>query len=46
MTDWGFFRHYWVVVKLVLTTPAIIAMLVHIEPARSARGDSNDVAGR
>ncbi len=36
VTDWGVFRHYWVVVKLVLTTPAIILMLVHIEPVRRA----------
>ena len=36
VTDWGFFRHYWVVVKLALTTPAIILMLVHIEPVRRA----------
>jgi hypothetical protein len=36
VTDWGLFRHYWVVVKLVLTTPAIILMLVHIEPVRRA----------
>jgi hypothetical protein len=36
MTDWGLLRHYWVVVKLLLTTPAIILMLVHIQPVRRA----------
>jgi hypothetical protein len=36
VTDWGFVRHYWVVVKLLLTTPAIILMLVHMQPVRHA----------
>ena len=36
VTDWGLFRHYWVAVKLVLTTPATILMLVHVEPVRRA----------
>jgi hypothetical protein len=38
ISDWGLFRHYWVVVKLLLTTPAIVLMLVHIEPVRRAAG--------
>lgn len=36
VTDWGLFRHYWVAIKLVLTIPAIILMLVHIESVRRA----------
>lgn len=36
VTDWGLFRHYWVVVKLLLTTLAVILMLVHIQPVRRA----------
>jgi hypothetical protein len=36
VTDWGFLRHYWVVVKLLLTTPAIVLMLAHIQPVRRA----------
>lgn len=36
VTDWGLFRHYWVVVKLLITTPAVILMLVHVQPVRSA----------
>ena len=36
VTDWGLFRHYWVVVKLLLTTPAVILMLVHIRPVGRA----------
>lgn len=35
-TDWGLFRHYWVVVKLLLTVPAVWLMLVHIRAVRSA----------
>ena len=35
-TDWGLLRHYWVVVKLLLTIPAVWLMLVHVEPVRYA----------
>ena len=31
-TDWGLFRYYWIVVKLLVTVPAIILMLVHMQP--------------
>jgi hypothetical protein len=31
-TPWGLFRHYWVVVKLVLTVVATILLLVHSRP--------------
>lgn len=31
-TTWGFFRHYWVVTKLVLTVLATIILLVHTQP--------------
>jgi hypothetical protein len=31
-TTWGLFRHYWVVVKLLMTLPATILLLVHIQP--------------
>lgn len=37
-TDWGLLRHYWVVVKLLLTVPAVWMMLVHIGPVRYAAG--------
>ena len=36
VTDWGLFRRHWVVVKLLLTAPAIILMLAHAEPVRPA----------
>ena len=35
-TDWGLLRHYWIVVKLLLTVPAVWLMLVHIQPVRYA----------
>lgn len=35
-TDWGLLRHYWVVVKLLLTIPAVWLMLVHVQPVRYA----------
>jgi hypothetical protein len=31
-TDWGLFRYYWIVVKLLVTAPAIVLMLVHVQP--------------
>jgi hypothetical protein len=31
-TSWGLFRHYWVLVKLLVTLPATIVMLVHMHP--------------
>jgi hypothetical protein len=36
VTDWGVLRHYWVVMKLLLTMPAIVLMLVHTQPVRRA----------
>ncbi len=31
-TTWGLFRHYWVVAKLLMTIPATILLLVHMQP--------------
>jgi hypothetical protein len=31
-TSWGLFRHYWIVVKLVITIPATILLLLHMQP--------------
>ena len=37
-TSWGLFRHYWVVAKLLITIPATILLLVHMQPiSRVAR---------
>ncbi|MGI8569846.1 MAG: hypothetical protein ACR2KT_12660 [Methylocella sp.] len=31
-TEWGLFRYYWVLVKFLLTIPAIVVMLLHTQP--------------
>ena len=31
-TEWGVFRHYWVMVKLLMTVLATIVLLVHMQP--------------
>lgn len=31
-TTWGLFRHYWVLIKLVLTVIATVILLAHTEP--------------
>ncbi|MDQ6858042.1 MAG: hypothetical protein M3Z65_03500 [Chloroflexota bacterium] len=31
-TMWGLFRYYWVLVKVVMTVPATIILLVHTQP--------------
>lgn len=31
-TSWGLLRHYWVLVKLILTVPATLVLLVHTQP--------------
>jgi hypothetical protein len=52
MTPWGLFRHYWVVVKLVLTVLSTIVLLVHMKPisylariAAGMEGSSADLTG-
>jgi len=51
-TTWGLFQHYWVVVKLLLTSIATIALVVHMRPisllaSAAAQGtlDSADLGG-
>lgn len=31
-TTWGLFRHYWVLVKFLITVPATIFLLLHMRP--------------
>jgi hypothetical protein len=31
-TEWGLFKHYWVLVKIVITIPSTIILLVHMQP--------------
>jgi len=33
-TPWGLFRHYWVVVKLVISILSTLILLVHVQPIR------------
>jgi len=51
-TEWGLLRHYWVLVKLVLSIPAAMLMLVHIRPVGHLAGaaaatmlSSDDLSG-
>jgi hypothetical protein len=46
-THWGLFRHYWVVVKLVLTVGATILLLLHqfVAVATAAKRASETAAG-
>ena len=36
--EWGLFRHYWVLVKLLLTIPLTILLLVHTQPVSYMAG--------
>ena len=31
-TPWGLFRHYWVLVKILITIPSSLMLLVHMQP--------------
>ena len=33
-TPWGLFRHYWILVKLVINILSTLILLVHVEPIR------------
>jgi hypothetical protein len=37
-TRWGLFRHYWILVKLLITLLSTIIMLVHLHPISSMAG--------
>jgi hypothetical protein len=37
-TEWGLFRHYWVLVKLLITILATIVLLVHMRPISHLAG--------
>ena len=42
-TEWGLFRHYWVIVKLVITVVATFGLLVHTQAiSHLARADPSD----
>ena len=33
-TPWGLFRHYWIIVKLIITVFSTLILLIHIQPIR------------
>jgi hypothetical protein len=37
-TEWGLFRHYWVLVKFLLTIGAVALLLVHMQPVERISG--------
>jgi hypothetical protein len=37
-TRWGLFRHYWVVIKLIITVISTLVLLVHMTPIRYMAG--------
>lgn len=43
-TQWGLFRHYWVLTKLLLTTFAFVVLLVQIAPIRRLAEGAADPA--
>ena len=49
-THWGLFKHYWVVIALVLTTLSLIILVLHMPSvstvASLARTADNDAASR
>jgi hypothetical protein len=42
-TTWGLFRHYWVLIKFLMTIPCTVVLLLHMQPisfvGRSGRND-------
>lgn len=37
-TRWGLFRHYWVLIKLLITLVSTLLLLVHMQPIRHMAG--------
>jgi hypothetical protein len=37
-TAWGLFRHYWVLIKFLITIPATIVLLLHMQPIARIAG--------
>jgi hypothetical protein len=37
-TTWGLFRHYWVLVKFLITIPCTIVLLLHMQPTSRLAG--------
>lgn len=42
-TEWGLFRHYWIVAKFVLTIGAIIVLLLHMPTVSRMSGVAREM---
>lgn len=42
-TTWGLFRHYWVLIKLLITVLSTIILLVHMQPVSYLAGVAADM---
>jgi hypothetical protein len=42
-TEWGLFRHYWVLVKFVMTVGAVTILLLHIPAVGRASGPAGEL---
>jgi hypothetical protein len=43
-TTWGLFRHYWVLLKFLITIPCTIILLLHMQPTSRLAGVAADTA--
>jgi hypothetical protein len=43
-TTWGLFRHYWVLAKLLITIPATLILLPHMQPIGRLAGIATETA--
>jgi hypothetical protein len=43
-TQWGLFQHYWILLKLLLTTLATIVSLLHMQPTNHLAGVAGQTA--
>ncbi len=41
-TRWGLFRHYWILIKLLITTLSTIILLVHMQPISRLAGAARE----
>ena len=42
-TPWGLFRHYWVLLKLAMTVPSMLLLLLHLRPIDQLLATSDDL---
>jgi len=43
-TKWGLFKHYWILIKFIITTLSTIALLIHTQPISYMAGVATDNA--